>query len=211
MATTRKAPRALNKPAAEIRANATAEKARKAASKAALKATNPAANHPKPEPLEHMSVDPIYTDEQNDAHEAAIHADAISILGADATKDQIDAYVKDNLEPVVPKARYSGPMSALKTARAAYVKGSNGNPHTADKVGHIFGSLKREQVVAICIEALGLPTNPYTSLNPGQQSMNLRNKLRHAMKIGFVTEVQIAVLIGKYADRRVNPTAPALK
>jgi hypothetical protein len=34
---------------------------------------------------------------------------------------------------------------------------------------------------------LGLPGNPYLTLNPGQQSMNLRNRLRHAIRNGFVT------------------------
>jgi hypothetical protein len=47
-----------------------------------------------------------------------------------------------------------------------------------------FGALKPEQTIAACLITLGLGSNPYTHLNIGQQSMNLRNRTRNALKRG---------------------------
>lgn len=88
-----------------------------------------------------------------------------------------------------PILGYSGPMLALRERSKAghYVKGTNGNPHCGDVVADALQVLSRERVVEVCIKLLNLEGNPYLHLNPGQQSMNLRNKLRHAVKSGFVT------------------------
>lgn len=88
-----------------------------------------------------------------------------------------------------PILGYSGPMLALRERSKAghYVKGTNGNPHCGDVVADALQVLSRERVVQVCIKLLNLEGNPYLHLNPGQQSMNLRNKLRHAVKSGFVT------------------------
>lgn len=90
---------------------------------------------------------------------------------------------------------YTGPMLALRerAKQGQYKKAVNGQPSCGDEVATILGSLKPEQVIRACVIALNLPGNPYTHLNIGQQSMNLRNKLRGAMKrgefgMGVVTE-----------------------
>lgn len=79
------------------------------------------------------------------------------------------------------KTPYSGPMCALKTARRTYVKAANGILCNGSPLAMLCGQYSRDVVVAALIDALKLPGNPYLLLNPGQQSMNLRNKARHAI------------------------------
>lgn len=83
-------------------------------------------------------------------------------------------------------AGYVGPMLALRErlAAGAYQKAKNGQPCCGDEIAIALGSLTPAQVIRACIIAMNLPNNPYTHLNIGQQSMNLRNKLRGCMKRG---------------------------
>lgn len=92
---------------------------------------------------------------------------------------------------------YFGPMLALKTARLTYVKAANGIQCNGDQLALVCGKHDRATVVTGLIVALndakiidGLK-NPYLHLNPGQQSMNLRNKARHALNIGTITMTAI--------------------
>lgn len=91
----------------------------------------------------------------------------------------------------LPKAKYSGPMLALRAAAKSYTKPANGNPCCGDRLAEACGAYTREIVVKGLIAALNLPGNPYLHLNAGQQSMNLRNKTRQALKAGTVTLEQI--------------------
>jgi len=79
---------------------------------------------------------------------------------------------------------YAGPMLRLRErlAEGAYSKAVNGNPCCGDMVAIKLGTLKPAQVIRACLIAMNLPVNPYTHLNIGQQSMNLRNKLRGCLK-----------------------------
>jgi hypothetical protein len=99
-----------------------------------------------------------------------------------------------DLAPVPPKAvestkdesapgAYTGPMLALRDRAklGVYQKAANGQPSCGDEVAQILGALQPAQVIRACIIALGLDGNPYLHLNVGQQSMNLRNKLRGAL------------------------------
>jgi hypothetical protein len=81
---------------------------------------------------------------------------------------------------------YTGPMLALRErlAAGAYSKAINGQPCCGDAIAIKLGTLNPAQVIRACIIAMNLPANPYTHLNVGQQSMNLRNKLRGCMKRG---------------------------
>lgn len=91
------------------------------------------------------------------------------------------------IEAATPtKQTYIGPMLALREAakRGAYKKAANGQPSCGDDIATILGVLKPEYVIRACIVAMALPGNPYLHLNIGQQSMNLRNKLRGALKRG---------------------------
>lgn len=104
-----------------------------------------------------------------------------------------DGTVSELVDAPAPKAKsadaYSGPMLALRDAAKHYVTGKNGNPHCADQVAMILDGLTREQVVDVLgrfllASKVTTSVNPYLHLNPGQQSMNLRNKLRGALKNG---------------------------
>jgi chemotaxis protein histidine kinase CheA len=80
---------------------------------------------------------------------------------------------------------YVGSMLALRDARARYVKAMNGRLRSTDDIATVFDAVEPRDVVAIALEALQLGYNPYTRLNIGQQSMNLRNRLRGALKKGY--------------------------
>lgn len=79
---------------------------------------------------------------------------------------------------------YQGSMLRLRErlAEGAYKKAENGQPCCGDQVATLLGSLAPAQVIRACIAAMALPSNPYAHLNVGQQSMNLRNKLRGCFK-----------------------------
>lgn len=184
--TTRQAPRALNKDARTIDANAKADKARKAASKKALRE---AAKAPEAETLLTQAAatqaveTSLATQASRNLAAAMDEAEATGMSFEEACESMgVSPETGEVLQ--AEKPRYQGPMLALVAARKAYVKGANGNPNNGDSLALILGSLTREAVVAVCLQALGLEHNPYLHLNPGQQSMNLRNKLRHAVKSG---------------------------
>jgi hypothetical protein len=101
-------------------------------------------------------------------------------LGTD--DDQTDEESAD--EQADADEGYAGPMLRLRErlAEGAYSKAANGNPCCGDIVAAKLGTLKPAQVIRACIIAMNLPTNPYIHLNIGQQSMNLRNKLRGCLK-----------------------------
>jgi len=92
----------------------------------------------------------------------------------------------DTVEAIAVTTGYTGPMIALRErlAAGAYSKASNGQPCCGDAIAIKLGTLNPAQVIRACIIAMNLPNNPYTHLNIGQQSMNLRNKLRGCMKRG---------------------------
>lgn len=79
---------------------------------------------------------------------------------------------------------YQGSMLRLRErlAEGAYKKAENGQPCCGDQVATLLGSLAPAQVIRACVAAMALPSNPYAHLNIGQQSMNLRNKLRGCFK-----------------------------
>ena len=79
---------------------------------------------------------------------------------------------------------YQGSMIRLRErlAEGAYQKAPNGQPCCGDQVATLLGTLAPALVIRACIIAMALPANPYAHLNVGQQSMNLRNKLRGCFK-----------------------------
>ena len=98
---------------------------------------------------------------------------------------------------------YHGTMIALRKASAAgrYSNAANGQPCCMDVVAQALGSLPPLLVIKACMIALNLPANPYAHLNVGQQSMNLRNKIRGAMKRA---ELEISTVLA--AIDAVTPT-----
>ena len=184
MTKARQSVKALNKTAGEIAANATAEKARKAASRKALKEALKDVTANPTEQTEQALVEAVIDHKAQDAANALATAKA----DAEATGVTLDVMLADmgideqGFPVVAPKGKYTGPMLVLRQAAKGYIKTSNGQPCNGDVLALALGSLTREQVVATCIAVLAIPGNPYLHLNPGQQSMNLRNKVRHALK-----------------------------
>lgn len=96
----------------------------------------------------------------------------------DSANEQADADEEDEA------TGYQGSMIRLRErmAEGAYQKAVNGQPCCGDRVATLLGTLQPAQVIRACIVAMALPANPYSHLNVGQQSMNLRNKLRGCFK-----------------------------
>ena len=80
-----------------------------------------------------------------------------------------------------------GKMAALRQAKAGYTKSATGQLRSNDELAIALDAVPAANVVALALQLLQLGANPYAHLNPGQQSMNLRNKLRGAIKRGQVT------------------------
>ena len=198
MATTRKTRqpvKALNQTPEQVATAAAAEKARKAASKKALKdATKQAA--PVVEPPDAARA--RHDQDAANALQTAI-ADAAT-LGVPLEQMLKDMGIDDQGRPLqADKQRYDGPMLALVSARKSYVKAGNGILCNGDQLAVICGAHSRDETVKalgtlLFSKGLTAAVNPYLSLNPGQQSMNLRNKARHALKAGTITlaDVQAA-------------------
>lgn len=95
------------------------------------------------------------------------------------------------------KSRYTGNMLRL-TERAksgAYIKSATGQLRSTDELATVLDRVPATNVITLAIEVLGLPANPYSTLNVGQQSMNLRNRMRGAIKKGSLTLETIQAVI----------------
>jgi hypothetical protein len=190
-ATKKGLPRAPKNDATTVAKQAQTEKARKAASKTALKES--LTKHTTPTVvIPDRRAPQMPTDEQVKARHAAEHEAYLAALRVDAAALGVDAdaYIAEQLTRT--STPYTGPMIALKTARKSYIKAANGIECNGDQLAVICGMYAREIVVAGLMKVLGLKQNPYPHLNPGQQSMNLRNKARHQIKEGTVLMTDIA-------------------
>jgi hypothetical protein len=198
---TRRAPvKSLNQTSEQVARAAAADKARKAESKRALRAaTKPATVKPE---IVTSPVAPVADRSTDNLEAAKIEAVALSVSFEAACESMgISPVTGQPVDAKPNKHVYTGPMLALRerSKAGAYVKGANGNPHCNDAIAQAFAALTREQVVAACLQLLDLSYNPYVSLNPGQQSMNLRNKLRHQYKNGMVSASRLAQVVASFA------------
>lgn len=84
---------------------------------------------------------------------------------------------------VVPETG-DGMSGALreKVALGLYVKGKNGQLRTSDPIALALETVQVKDMVPLLMETMGIGENPYPHLNQGQQSMNLRNRLRGAIR-----------------------------
>ena len=136
--------------------------------------------------------------EKEQAAEAAKKAKAAEAAKKAAEREAAEAALREK------GLGYVGPMLALRTAKEHYVKGPGGRLHSGDPVATAFAALIPAGVVAICLKLLGMSTNKYAALNIGQQSMNLRNLVRGALKNGKLTpEAVIAAVEGAEASMTV--------
>jgi len=131
-------------------------------------------------------VDPRQVEASQHAAKVAAHVakQATAKRMAEELAAELDTTIEDAHIEIT--TGYTGPMLALRErlAAGAYSKAINGQPCCGDAIAIKLGTLNPAQVIRACIVAMNLPNNPYTHLNVGQQSMNLRNKLRGCMKRG---------------------------
>jgi hypothetical protein len=78
-------------------------------------------------------------------------------------------------------------MSALRDAKKNYTKSATGQLRTSDELAVALDAVEPHEVIRIALRLLQLEANPYEQLNTGQQSMNLRNKLRGAIRRGTIS------------------------
>jgi len=183
----RAAPKAPNLNAETIARQAKADAARKRASKKALHEALRAPVQPV-QPVQ--PAQPAETPEQVQAarnlEAAREEARVLGVSFEEACASMgIDPQTGQPVEQEV-KQGYAGPMLALRRRlkAGAYQKAANGQPCCGDAIAVLCGQYSREVIVKALVAALGLVSNPYAHLNPGQQSMNLRNKARAAVKNG---------------------------
>ena len=94
-----------------------------------------------------------------------------------------------------------GVMLALRSAKDKYVKSATGQLRSTDELATALDAVPPSGVIEMGLKLLNLEMNPYSHLNTGQQSMNLRNKLRGAINKGLVTIADVIALrdSGNYA------------
>lgn len=101
-------------------------------------------------------------------------------------------------ELVAAGRTYTGSMLALadRVKQGVYVKGLTGQLRSTDELATALDAVPANNVIKLAVLALGtfMPAdellaiqNKYAALNIGQQSMNLRNRLRGAIKGGKIT------------------------
>lgn len=141
-------------------------------------------------------------DAEQAAYLTALKVDAQAMIDSGAWTGSIEEYVAkeldlpaDSAERKTRERTYFGPMLALRDAAKRYVKAPNGILNNGDRLATFLGSYTREQVVTGLVRALVDAKleagNRYAHMNPGQQSMNLRNRCRHQLAAGTITMVEI--------------------
>lgn len=95
------------------------------------------------------------------------------------------------------KRNYVGSMLALadRVKQGAYVKAATGQLNCGDELASVLTAVPVDNVIRLAKIVLELPENPYTNLNTGQQSMNLRNRMRGALNKKVITIDQIRQVI----------------
>jgi len=119
---------------------------------------------------------------------AAVTAKAAKLAKAQARAEKQAA----DIEAAQAAGRkYVGSMLALADRAKSYVKAANGQLRSTDALAEALDAVTPTGVIQLALALLGFEVNPYHALNVGQQSMNLRNRLRGAIKGGTVTIEQV--------------------
>lgn len=128
------------------------------------------------------AADKKRADEKAARHAAAV-ARAEAIAANKAARDAKAA------ELTAAGRTYVGSMTQLadRVKAGAYVKSMTGQLRSSDELAIALDAVPAVNVVILGMKALKLDVNPYTALNIGQQSMNLRNRMRGAIKKGTLT------------------------
>lgn len=122
---------------------------------------------------------------------AAKEAKAAAKEADKLAKAEARAAAKAEREAKLAELGPQSKMSALRDAKKNYVKSATGQLRANDDLAQALDAVPPHKVVPLAIELLQLPENPYGRLNVGQQSMNLRNKLRGAIRRNTLTIDQV--------------------
>lgn len=92
---------------------------------------------------------------------------------------------------------YTGSMLSLadRVKQGVYVKGATGQLRSNDELAQALDTVTPTGVIQLAKHVLALEANPYSHLNVGQQSMNLRNKMRGAITKKVLTIEQVKATI----------------
>jgi len=151
-----------------------------------------------------LNPTPVPTATKKAQHAAEVEARKAEKAKAKAEKDVIENVVKAEkaarreaakaeraarLAELKDGKGYVGSMLALadKVKAGEYVKGLTGQLRSNDELAQALDGVLPGGVVKLGVHVLNLESNPYSHLNVGQQSMNLRNKIRGAITKGTLT------------------------
>lgn len=139
---------------------------------------------------------------------------AAKIAGREAKeKERADAKAarEARMAALAQGHNYTGPMLALADAvkSGKYVKGLNGQLRSENPLAVALDGVQPSDVVRIGLDLLKLEVNPYAALNMGQQSMNLRNKLRGAIKKEAISLTDVNDYIARNKINRITPESVA--
>jgi colicin import membrane protein len=128
---------------------------------------------------EHEAAAKVSAEERATAAKARAEAAAAKKAERDARAEELKAAGRN----------YVGSMLSLaeRVKAGAYVKSMTGQLRCNDELAMALDAVPVANVVALGLAALGLTENKYAHLNIGQQSMNLRNRMRGAIKKGDLT------------------------
>lgn len=134
-------------------------------------------------------------------HTAAKAAKAPTHLSeeAKATKAAARAERAARIAALADGRKYTGEMLSLadRVKQGAYVKGTTGQLRSTDALAEALDAVPVMNVIQLAKIVLNLDENPYSHLNTGQQSMNLRNKMRGAITKGTLTIDRIKEVIAE--------------
>lgn len=102
---------------------------------------------------------------------------------------------------------YAGSMLALadRVKQGVYVKSATGQLHSGDELALALDGVSPTDVIRIGLDVLKIEENPYAHLNIGQQSMNLRNRMRGAIKKQALAITDITSYIARNNVVQVTP------
>lgn len=88
---------------------------------------------------------------------------------------------------------YTGSMLALadRVKQGVYVVGATGQLRSNDELAQALDGVSATDVIRVGLDCLKIEANPYVKLNVGQQSMNLRNRMRGAIKKETLTIAEV--------------------
>lgn len=109
--------------------------------------------------------------------------------------------------------KYVGSMLSLadRVKEGVYVKSATGQLRSTDDLATALDEILPTGVIALGLKLLKLDMNPYEKLNIGQQSMNLRNRLRGALRKGEInmTAIHDELATGAYPSIKAEREAKA--